>query len=317
MPLQESDISWALLHRIVADWLGNAVQLTGVRPLDGGSMSTTLCLSLKDRPKAVLKIASHRVVLEYEQEAYQLNYLRDLGLPTPEVHVCQVANLDFPYSYILMEHMEGIPLSQAKQDCTEDEFDHIQMHLADLVLAMHARTSSTYARVEDGQADGTKSFLEFFHLMYDPIWEQVATTKLVTPGLRRRIASIHAHLDTLLAHDDRPRLMHGDLWSANLLVNKDSRGKWWVSAVLDPNCRYSHYEIELAYLDLFRTVTPAFLRAYEQTHRLGKDYHERRKLVYQLYPLLNHVHLFGAKYIQPLTVMAERVAGLIRHRKAG
>lgn len=293
------------------------MELTGVRPLEGGSMSTTLCLSLKDRKNVVLKIAPHRVVPEYEQEAYQLNYLRDLGLPTPKVHVCQVASLDFPHSYILMQHMDGIPLAQAKQDLTADEFDHIQMHLADLVLAMHARTNATYVKVADGMEEGTRSFLDFFHMIYDPIFADVLHSREVPPGLRRRLASIHEHLPELLAQHDKPRLIHGDLWSANLLANKDARGKWWVSAVLDPNCRFSHSEIELAYLELFRTVTPAFMRAYEQTHPLGAEYHTRRKLVYQLYPLLNHVRLFGAKYVQPLSVMAERVAGILRHRKAG
>jgi fructosamine-3-kinase len=35
-----------------------------------------------------------------------------------------------------------------------------------------------------------------------------------------------------------------------------------------------------------------------------------------MYPLLNHVRLFGAKYIQPLEAAAQRVATVTAKRKA-
>lgn len=279
-------------------------------------MSVALLLSLKGRKKVVLKIAPHRVVTDYEKEAYQLNYLRDLGLPTPEVYVSRVADLDFPHSYLLLEHLEGMPLAEARRTCSEDDFAHLQMHLADLVLSLHARTHRHYARVDDGQSEGTTDFVQFFHQSYDPILQHVVQMKELSPGLRRRINTIHGHLDTLLSHSDRPRLIHGDLWSANLLARPDAKGKWWISGVLDPNCRFSHYEVEIAYLDLFRTITPAFLRAYQQTHRLDADYHQRRKAVYQMYPLLNNVHLFGAKYIRPLEELVERVMAASRRKNS-
>lgn len=309
------DVSWPVLGRIVTDWLGESVELTGVKSLHGGSMSTTLLLQLKRREPVVLKIAPHVVVHQYQQEAYQLNMLRDLGLPCPEVYACKLADLEHPNSYLLMQHMPGESLASVRSSLNEDELNHLEQHLADIALQLHGHTAMLYRKVGDGSEDGTRDFAEFFHQIYDPILEDVVSLKLVPPPLRRRVLSIHEKVDRLLLHTDRPRLIHGDLWSSNLLVQQDRHGKWWVSGLIDPNCRYSHVELELAYLELFRTVTPAFFRVYEQTHRLGEDYRRVRRDLYMLYPLLNHVRLFGGQYVKPLGAVAERVSKVLTATK--
>lgn len=302
------DVSWTLLRRIVRDWLGESVDLTGVRPLHGGSMSTTLLLKLKGRDPVVLKIAPHMVVHQYEEEAYQLNLLNDWGLPVPEVLACKVGSLDDPHSFLLMQNMPGIPLAVARESLTEDEFHHVEMHLADLVLSLHARTDSAYKKVAGGWEQGTHNYPEFFHSIYDPILRDVIDMKALPATLKRRVLSIHEKVDGMIQHADRPRLVHGDLWGSNLLAGKDKAGKWWITGILDPNCRFSHFEVEMAYLELFKTVTPAFFRAYEQSHRLSDEYRLYRRDVYMMYPLLNHIRLFGKQYVRPLGVIADRVA---------
>ena len=95
---------------------------------------------------------------------------------------------------------------------------------------------------------------------------------------------------------------------ATLLCTADSDGNWKITAVLDPMCKYAHAEAEIAYMDLFHTTTPAFSKAYQQQFKLDDSYHRIRKPIYQLYPLMNHVCLFGAEYMKPLMATMERVA---------
>ncbi len=277
-------------------------------------MSTTLLLEIKGRQPVVCKIAPHMVMSQYEYEAYQLNLLRDWGLPVPEVYACSLASLERPHSYLLMQHMPGRSLAEVRENISRDDLNHIQMHLAEIVIALHSRTSLTYKRVNDGGEQGTSDYVRFFHEIYDPILDDVVSMKMIEPGLRRRILSIHGKLPRLLEHADRPRLIHGDLWSSNLLVDVDRQGKWWVSAILDPNCRYSHNELELAYLELFKTVTPAFFRVYQQTYPLSEEYRLWRRDLYMVYPLLNHIRLFGKQYARPLAVVAERLVKTLRGR---
>ena len=94
------DVSWPVLGRIANQWLGESVELSGVKSLHGGSMSTTLLLQFKRHKAVVLKIAPHMVVQQYQHEAYQLNMLRDRGLPCPEVYASKLADLDDPNSRI-------------------------------------------------------------------------------------------------------------------------------------------------------------------------------------------------------------------------
>jgi fructosamine-3-kinase len=307
MSLHESDISWQVLRRIVQGWAGTAAELAEVKPLEGGMINTTLCLTLVDGQRAVLKISPHRVNREYQREAHQLDLLRSLGLPTPRVYRHEIGSLDDPHSYILMEFMDGIDLSAAKRQCSGECFDQIQNHLAEIVLRMHEQTSEKYHRVTAEPSKTFEKWCDFYRHVYDPIAHEAEKNNELPIKTRKQIAKIHEKLEQLLNHGDVPRLVHWDVWSTNLLAKADEKGNWRICAVLDPNCKFAHAEAELAYMDLFHTSTPAFTKAYQQTHRLDDDYHRVRKAVYQLYPLIHHVNLFGHEYVKPMTMMLEKV----------
>lgn len=307
MPSWENDISWDVLGGIVRDWIGDSAQLVQVKPLTGGCINTTLGLTLADGRRSVLKITPHRVNRLYEEEAYQLNVLRQAGLPTPEVYACQVGSLDHPFSYLLMEHIDGVDFIQARQQCGDEQFQQLQMHLAELVLTMHEQTASHYGRVLPEQTPSHDCWGRFFREVYDPLWRSVEKLAFVPVKCRKQIGKIHERLEQLLIHEDRPRLVHWDIWSTNLLARPDAHGRWWVAALLDPICKFAHAEAELAYMELFNTITPAFLRTYQQTRRLDGNYHRLRKWIYQLYPLINHVHLFGKEYVPQMQRVLEQL----------
>jgi fructosamine-3-kinase len=309
---QELDISWQTLRRIAQDWGGAAAELSEVKPLDGGAISTTIALKLADGRQAVCKISAHRVDRSYVNEAHQLGMLAEAGVPTPKVYATKLGSLEDPFSYILMEFIEGMNLQQARRACTEAEFDAIQAHLAELLLALHERTGEQYGRVEVEPAAPTFArWPQFYRHIFDPICDDALESNLIPMKCRKQIGRIQERLDRLLEHDDLPRLVHWDVWSTNIMVRPDEAGNWRVAALLDPNCKFAHVEAELAYLSLFQTATPAFIKAYQRKRKLGDDYHRVRKPVYQVFFLLNHVNLFGAAYVQPLQIAVERCAGVV------
>src|SRR5580658_8409621 len=105
---QDSEISWSVLRRIIQKWAGTSAELAAVTPLDGGCISTTLALTLADQSRVVLKISAHRVDRSYQREAHQLDLLRSAGMPVPKVHTWKIGSLDDPFSYILMEFVDGV-----------------------------------------------------------------------------------------------------------------------------------------------------------------------------------------------------------------
>jgi fructosamine-3-kinase len=91
----------------------------------------------------------------------------------------------------------------------------------------------------------------------------------------------------LLPASPPPSLLHGDLWSGNILV-QDGR----LAALIDPACYHGHSEVDLAMLSLFGEPPPAFWESYGE---LGDGWEQRRD-IYQLFPALVHLRLFGASY---------------------
>lgn len=307
----DGEIPWALLRRIMQQWAGDSAELVEVTPLTGGSINTTLGLCLKDGRKAVIKLSVHRANLEYEREAHQLNLLRDIGIPTPEVIDCQVGSLDSPNSYLLLEHVDGVSLSAAKQQCGPEHAEALQRHLAGIVTILHQHTARQYGRVTPGESPRYDSWPDFYRGIYDPVVKEADQCQHLHVRQKKLIHRIHDRLDRLIAHHDCPRLVHWDIWSSNLLMRPDDSGHWKLAALLDPNCKYAHAEAEIAYLDLFHTSAPAFNKTYQQTFKLDEGYHRCRKMIYQLYPLLNHLQLFGNEYVKPLSAALDKAAALV------
>jgi fructosamine-3-kinase len=102
-----------------------------------------------------------------------------------------------------------------------------------------------------------------------------------------------------LPTEPAPSLLHGDLWTGNILV-RDGR----LAALVDPACYHGDAEVDLAMLELFSSPPGAFWEAYG---RLPPGWRERRPL-YQLFPALAHVRLWGAGYF-PLVERLLRAIG--------
>jgi fructosamine-3-kinase len=233
-------------------------------------------------------------------------------VPTPQVFRTQVGSLDHPDSYILMEFIPGTDLSHARRQCSAEQYNHLQAELGDLVALIHNQTASLYQRhLISRQEIPCQDWPTFFRDIYDRIWYDAEKNAHLPVKVRKKIGKIHGSLERCLSHDDIPRLTHWDLWCNNLLAAADEDGHWHIVAFLDPNSKFAHAEAEIAYLELFQTVTPAFMKAYQKHHKLPADYHRVRKLVYQMYPLIDHVNLFGHEYVGPLCHIVDKLGAVV------
>lgn len=305
------DISWAMLQQVVRDWAGSDAELCEFSPLAGGSINTTILLKLKDSRQAVLKITPHRVDRAYEDEVHQLQLLRAADLPVPEVYGVHTGSLDSPFSYLVMEYVEGVDLQTARARCSPEQFDGLQRHLAELLLRLHATTGTQFMRVSKREVPRFDLWHECYRNIFDGIWKEVEKTNVLPVKLRKHVHKLHERLDRVLHYDGPPRLLHWDIWSTNILARAGNDGQWRVAAVLDPNCKFGSPEAELAYMDLFHTATPVFFKTYQREQKLPAEYHQLRKPVYQLYSLVNHVRLFGQEYARALCAQAEKVSALV------
>ncbi len=92
-----------------------------------------------------------------------------------------------------------------------------------------------------------------------------------------------------------PRLIHGDLWSGNLLAGPEGQ-----THLIDPSLSYSHPEQDLGMLGLFGSpLSEAHKEDIAIQVGAGSHFYQRNGF-WQIYPLLVHVNLFGSSYLNRL-----------------
>jgi len=124
-----------------------------------------------------------------------------------------------------------------------------------------------------------------------PLARQAVGARLLPTSFLDDLQRLRARLPGLAGPPEPPARLHGDLWSGN--VHTDERG---LPCLIDPAVYRGHREVDLAMLALFGGSSASLMDAYRERHPLAPGHQERVPL-YQLYPLLVHVLLFGGSYV--------------------
>ena len=259
--------------------------------LGGGCVGDVRRIELADGRQWVAKFDLTQAGLA--TEGFMLSYLAEKSsLPVPEVFLSDDDLL------VMASLPAGGPMCQKTE-----------IHAADLVAALHEITSDTFGFKRDTVIGGlhqpnppTASWLDFFRdarLTY--MAKQAHQVGRLPTSLRQRLDNLAARLDNWLDVSCPPALLHGDLWSGNVLT---AHGR--VNGFIDPAIYYGDPEIELAFTTLFQTFGSHFFDRYREHHDLAPDFFEPRRDLYNLYPLLVHVRLFGGSYVREVDRTLER-----------
>ena len=236
------------------------------RPLGGGSICDVWHAELDDGTTVVVK----RTPYPAEVEADGLAALRDAGGPVPAV-------LGVDGDVLVLEHVAGPPdwagLGQAVATIHADTAETFGWHRDNLIGSLPQRN------------DRTADWPQFYADQRIRPWLGAAA---LPAEVRRRLQdACDGPLLDLLDTDPPASLVHGDLWSGNVVD-----GRW----LIDPAVCRADRELELAFADLFGGLPQAFTDAYAATWPLAEGWQHRRPAL-QLYHLLVHVELFGAGYV--------------------
>ena len=274
-----------MAERLISDGIEIAIgeSLKSARPMGGGCIGEVYKVELQDGTPLVAKVDSEGKS-HLDREAYMLSYLRkSSNLPVPEVYHSS-ENL------LLMEFVEGT-----------SRFSYgAERNAAQLLAGLHDITADAYGHERDtliGSLDQpnpwTESWVEFFRdqrLMY---MTRIAHDSGRLPAEDvRRLERLAEKLDDLIGDPNRPALIHGDVWSANVLARGDR-----ITALLDPALYHADPEIELSFISLFDSFGTAFFERYSEIRGIDKLFYETRRDLYSLYPLLVHVYFFGGGYL--------------------
>ena len=161
----------------------------------------------------------------------------------------------------------------------------------------------------------TDDWGEFWaELRIRPLARELHTRGALTARQLATVESAAARVGALLnpaAIADGPSLLHGDLWSGNVLFARRLAGPGRGGpdpVLIDPAVYVGHREVDLAMSRLFGGFPRSFYQGYEEAWPLRPG-HERRRSAYELYPLLVHARLFGGGYVGAAVRAGGAVAG--------
>jgi len=271
--------------------------LTGSRvqtkePLSGGCVGDVYKVRLKNGETLVAKVGNSENGLSIE--GMMLRYLAQKSeLPVPDVL----------YADENLLLMTWVP--------SEGTLDRsAQVNAADLVASLHQISNSHFGFSSDTVIGGlrqinspSKSWIDFFaqNRLLDMAMRSLDAGYLPTDMLAR-IEKCSENLSKWLKEPDQPSLIHGDMWAGNVLA---SHGR--ISGFIDPAIYFADPEIELAFTTLFSTFGDAFFSRYREHREIQPGFFEERRDLYNLYPLLVHVRLFGGSYVSSIDIILKKL----------
>ncbi|HKY38923.1 MAG TPA: fructosamine kinase family protein [Polyangiaceae bacterium] len=125
----------------------------------------------------------------------------------------------------------------------------------------------------------------------EPQLERTVASGKATSRLRAGFERLASRLPNLVGPAEPPARLHGDLWGGNLHIDESG-----APCLIDPAVYGGHREVDLAMMRLFGGFSETVFRAYQEAWPLAPGHAERITL-YQLYPLMVHVNLFGGGYV--------------------
>jgi protein-ribulosamine 3-kinase len=283
---------WDLIAEHIGAATGESFQVRRQRPVGGGCINRAAVVEDGGRAFFVKLNAPERLdMFEAESEGLAaLAAARAIRVPEP---VC--VGLAGGESFLVMERLDlGGRL----------DGERAGRQLA----ALHRATAERFGWHRDNTIGSTPQ-LNAPHPDWVAFWRErrlgPQLALAAANGHRGRLQSdgerLLSRLDALIGHAPPPSLLHGDLWGGNIGATPEGE-----PVIFDPAVYHGDREADLAMTELFGGFDARFQAAYREAWPLDPAYAVRRVL-YNLYHVLNHLNLFGGGYLQQSQSMIERL----------
>lgn len=266
----------ALAQAIEAATGSRVVKRSGAR---GGDVAQAAAVDLEDGRRLFVKTRAGADVHAFEVEAAGLRWLAEAGA----LRIPAVIAVGGPPAFLAIERIDlGTP--------ARDHDERLGRGLA----ALHRFGAPSFGLHHDNLI-GTEPQLNAPRPDWPTFYGEarlvaMAERARLSASLMRRIEAVAARLPALVGPPEPPSRLHGDLWAGNAIV--DATGQ---PVLVDPAVYGGHREIDLAMMRLFGGFSARTFTAYDEAWPLAPGWRDRVPL-YQLYPLLVHVAMFGSAY---------------------
>lgn len=279
----------------ISDCTGKPFELIDVQALSGGDINSAFRLQGREatyfvkmnHPPLLAMFAAEQAGLE------EILASKTLRAPLPIVSGATAS-----HAFLVLEHLQWGPSTTASSRL-----------LGQQLAQMHQQTQTYFGWHRDNTIGSTPQPNPHY-LDWPAFWHEQRL------GFQLELAKAQGHRGRLQTLGERlcgqlhaffsdyhpmPSLLHGDLWGGNVAVDQQGR-----PVIFDPACYYGDREADLAMTELFGGFDRDFYAAYQAVWPLAQGF-ASRKILYNLYHVLNHLNLFGAGYVRQAENMLEKL----------
>ncbi len=265
-------------------------------PVGGGDISRAVRLETSEG-KFFLKYNSNNKFSDMfcaEKQGLELLYSAKSGLIIPKPIICESNNED---SFILMEFIES--------NLPEKNF---WINFSSRLASLHKKTSAQFGLDFDNYMGSLKQSNKFhsdwvsFYIEERILiqFEMAVKNGFIDSSIRKQFNSFCNKLSDLIPAE-KPSLIHGDLWAGNYMSGTEGK-----AAIFDPACYYGHRESDIAMTKLFGGFSNEFYDGYNEAYALVPGWKNRTD-IFNIYPLLIHVNIFGYSYVYDVIKILYRI----------
>lgn len=282
------------LEEILKKRLGNSFTIYSSKPLVGGDINSVFKLNTSVGPLCIKMNDAKKYPLMFRKEADGLELLKQHSSFAIPLVLCTGEVND--QAFLLMSFI----------DSTHRKQEYWSL-FGERLANMHRSTQSQFGLGQDNfigsliqKNDQQDNWIDFYFLNRILFQlEQGISTGLFSSADAQNATKLYHQLNSILPIE-KPALLHGDLWSGNVMV--DEKG---YPALIDPAIYYGHREMDLAMTQLFGGFDRSMYEAYHSTYPLEKNWEERIE-IHNLYPLLVHANLFKGGYVQQVKTQLKK-----------
>lgn len=255
-----------------------------ISPLLGGDINEVFLIRTSGVHYVVKRNSKKQYPNMFIKEARGLETLAEKGIRTPAVQ----AVFDYKDDQVLiMEHINQQPVNKRYWENFGKALSKLHQKPGPYFGLEYNNYIGSLDQVNTEQTDWATFFIENRLLpMVKKAFERQVLDERHLKGFDRLFAGF-----TELIPKEKPALLHGDLWSGNLLC-----GDGQLPVFIDPAIYYGHRETDIAMTRMFGGFHPAYLEIYQENYPLEKGW-ENRLSLHNLYPSLVHLVLFGRAYL--------------------
>lgn len=170
------------------------------------------------------------------------------------------------------------------------------------LAALHQITNERFGLDEDNYMGSvpqsnqpTAKWIDFFiHQRLQPLADQCLSQKLLSSTHQDQFVNLYKQLPSIFNDQQKPSLLHGDLWSGNFMCNENGE-----PVLIDTAVYFGHPSIDLGMTTLFGGFRSGFYESYNYYSPFNYHYKEQWQIC-NLYPLLIHLILFGKTYLSQI-----------------